>query len=848
MKKIFRISVILLALIMLYSFAPSAMAAKSQPVDYISAYLTNAANVDHTTYGWARKNAFKNADGSVTLEIMEVPNFEIKTYTTLPLNTTDYSSPATGVTRADALVTVLAVGAFAEIKFNSNNECIDMEVVEYSSPIVMDSASYGGELTAKGGGAGNMVAAGWVLDKFQKKNEKKSTITIGDGNHYTNIFEQTYTLANDAKIYVVDSATKSRVKMGTFDDIMVTQKQADGEIYYTPERWQALCIFDCNYKIPWQNGRARVKELYIFSTPTVIDAKKMVTPDGMQYSGTSWYPLKSRAEEETDVNYAGSAKPIEFMKGRLYAVGDNYTSVMLYVGDDGTTSLMDMGNPDTRYQYYLNVEKVGYDPRSIDNIFLTHGHFDHYAAFYEFCTMIRRGGNKNFRGWINPYAMNGNIFTSPLGNTYSMSGTLTDKSVLYAAGSMLQWHAWTNILGLGADMYVWPAMGHSTDVASFVFKMTATAQDAYFRKGDIVSFLYFGGYAVQQQLRTGAMRLALVNSLQYQAQIIVPWAAAQSDYIYPLCQHTNQVSMLEIAKASEIAGIPFMKGYVGGAEEVGNYCENRIANMTYQSYNDAYEDDYSDNLSQILRDAGLPVPDAINWDLMPAAAPDAVYVEGTRGTKRLDTIEKRGPWKRPDGNYNITIKSVQVVHGYDAFMNKNQLFEYQTNVYGFTLDQGFAILWDTYPHDPDGWFVQVYADVDDLYDGGVDFVSNWNTPEYYTNYDNRGDRKTTWISGPVELCNPMQSGYEFLRLPRFDTQWEAEAYAKALTNGTYKVPYEVYNVDGGVMYRYDDKANHELDDFGSAHTGTKTYNVNLTKWGQIVLGSTFEETFQKVAE
>ena len=137
---------------------------------------------------------------------------------------------------------------------------------------------------------------------FKKQNEKKSTITIGDGNHYTNIFEQTYTLANDAKIYVVNSSTKALVKEGTFDDIMVTQKQADGEIYYTPERWQALCIFDSNYKIPWQNGRARVKELYIFSTPTVISERERVTPDGMQYSGTSWYPVKSRAEEETDVN------------------------------------------------------------------------------------------------------------------------------------------------------------------------------------------------------------------------------------------------------------------------------------------------------------------------------------------------------------------------------------------------------------------------------------------------------------------------------------------------------------------------------------------------------------------
>ncbi len=57
--------------------------------------------------------------------------------------------------------------------------------------------------------------------------------------------------------------------------------------------------------------------------------------------------------------------------------------------------------------------------------------------------------------------MNGASFTSELGNTYSMGGTLTDKSVLYAAGSMLQWHAWTDILGPGADMYVLPAIART---------------------------------------------------------------------------------------------------------------------------------------------------------------------------------------------------------------------------------------------------------------------------------------------------------------------------------------------------------------------------------------------------
>ena len=92
------------------------------------------SNVDHTTYGWVTKAATKNADGTVSVTIMEVPGFQSKTYTTVAsLDTAAYQSPSTKVSRADALVTVLKKNAFAEIRFDSSNQCIDMELIEGAS-------------------------------------------------------------------------------------------------------------------------------------------------------------------------------------------------------------------------------------------------------------------------------------------------------------------------------------------------------------------------------------------------------------------------------------------------------------------------------------------------------------------------------------------------------------------------------------------------------------------------------------------------------------------------------------------------------------------------------------------
>jgi len=793
---------------------------------------TLAATIDHTSYGWVTTAAAKNADGTVTVSLMEVPAFTSKTYTTAAsLDDASSKSTVTGVSRADALVTVLQKNAFAEIRFDSAGKCVDLELIEASSTTNMDPASYMGELTAKGGEAGNMVAMGWVLGKDSAAN----TVTIGDGNHYSNVFEEKYTLASDVKIYVVNNYSDWKLaRSGTFADINVTAKGADGEIYYTPNRYTAVCIFDKNYKTSWKDGSSKVKELYVFNTPVTLTASQMYTPDGMQYDGTSWYPLKSKTVEKTSYGYAGSAIPIELMKNRLYMVGDTYTALYLFVGTDGTLSVLDMGNATAAYQYPLNIAKLGFDPRKVKNVFLTHGHFDHYGAFYEFVKMVRQAGGP-VQGWINPYAQGANITDGT--TSFALDATITDKSVLYTANSQLKWDSWMDFLGTDISTYIWRAMGHSNDTASFVFKMKAAKGDSFFKEGDVVSWIYFGGYALREKTSIGAPRLAIVNSLMNQQSVVIPWAKAQSDYIYPLAQHTNQFPVLELDKATKAKGIPYMQAYNEGAEEIGNYCENRISQMFYSRVEDAYQ-------------AKTDLLETTLWNTPGSLWTTDMRVTGTRNTVIFDPIERYGPFKRKGGTYTMDISSVLVVHGFDAFMNKNTALAGLKNVYGFSLEKGFVIPWDTYSHDPSGWYVQVIGKVNDSYKGGIDYATNWHVlagNQYMTNFDGKGVRATVWDSGPVEMCNTPTAWNEILRTERFSNQADAESFARALTKNGYANPYETYSVDGRPLYRYPSNSNFGIADHdgnGGALSSVK-YKVTLDNMSQIKLGASFAETFVK---
>lgn len=796
--------------------------------------------VDHTVYGWALGDAIKNDDGSVSITIREVPSFEEKTYTTsISLDDAEHTNTVTGITRADALSDgdVLKKDAFVEIQFNAANECIDIEVIEFSEVAYMDSASYGGELTAKGGGAGNMVATGWILDK----DEIAKTITIGDGNHVTNVFEETYTLADNCKIYVVNNSTTdgtksisglnpkynvpgnwNLIKEGNFDDIVVTEKDETGEIYYVPERYTTVCIFDSNYKTSWKDGSAKVKELYLFANPIVLSKKDMATPDGMQYDGTSWYPAKSKLEEKTGFSYNGSCEPIEIMKNRLYDVGDAYTDIYLFVGGDGTLSLLDQGNRTASYQYWLNIEKIGYDPRDVDNILLTHGHGDHYQALYENCLMIRRAGGK-VDAYINPYSQGATVSNDKV--SYELEATLTNNPVLYSVNYVIDWDKWLDFMGDGISIYPWRSIGHSNDTASFIFKLTATDNDAYFETGDVVSWIYFGGYGARTSLSQGANRLQIVYSMMYEQSVITPWAQAQSHYVYPLAQHTNQYPQHEIYKAAKISGIPYTQALTEGAECISNFMEKRISVGFYEWMDQAYRNRI-DEFGNIIE-------------------PKTGFRCDSSGKTFFDTIQAHGPFKRPDGEYTIEIKGVTVIHGYDAFQNKGvNEFADQTNIYGFTLDKGFVIDKDSYTHDPNGWYVQVICRVNDDYEGGVDYETNFYKGNYTSGVNDEPYTKA-WPGGPVEMAVNSDSWVEILRTERFDTQAEAEAYAKALTNNGYAIPYQTYNVDGSELYVYGDTSNYPNPITVISASGSSSYKVNLSKASEILLGSGFEDTFRK---
>lgn len=826
MKRYAKLYALILAVVMMISIIPTTPFLNSVEAKGIKDANSPRLKVDHTTYGWALDNAI-NADGIVSVKIMEVPGFEVKEYSTaISLAGPAHTNPITKASRAEALAGgIIAKNNFVEIHFNADNECIDMDVIEYggnnANNTYMDSASYGGELTAKDGTAGNMVAMGWILDK-DIKNPAKSTITIGDGNHVVNLFEETYTLAPDAKVFTVDNYGTWEGTISTFADIKLTAKGTDGEIYYTPERWTAVCVFDKNYKVKWENGAAMVQELYLFKTPVKLTGSSLYTPSGLTYDGLSWMAPISKNLEKPGYTYAGACESIELMKDRLYDVGDAYTDVYLFISDDGAMSLLDQGNRNASYQYWLNIAKLGYDPRKVDNIMLTHGHGDHYQALYENIRMIRRAG-ENVKIYINSYAQGATISNAEA--SFSVGPTLTDKPVLSLATDVLQWDTWSNAAGQGVSMYPWRGIGHSNDTANFVFKTTAKDSDSYFKEGDVVSWIYHGGYGAVTSVSNGVRVLQIVNNMQYQQAVIGPWAKAQSDYVYPLSQHTNQFPQHEIALASQRAGIPFAQGLVEGLETNGNFLERRISLHFYKYFTTAYEAK-TDTLGNILEAAGTGFRCA------------------SSASGHMDTIQANGPYKRPDGTYTITVQAVSVIHGFDAFVNQNQVFADQENIYGFTLDQGFVIDKDSYVHDPDGWYVEIIGRVDDGYKGGLNYDENFYKGQYVTGKNNTL-LTAPWTSGPIEMSNRPESWSEILRTVRLETREQAEAFAEALTNGAYAETYQTYST-GGVLYAYGDTGNHSIDDFGKgAGFSSAKYTVKMNKASEILVGSSFADTFMK---
>lgn len=779
-----------------------------------SAELWNPySDTAYTKYGWVRTACTVDDGHHLTVGVVLAGDNKETTYTTTTAfdNYNDQSLHY----QSEAYRDLLTEDAFIEILFNEKDEVIGFERILGAVTTAKgmnkgryyhDSMKYGGELTAPGGKAGNMVASGWVLSHTD------NTITVGDGNHVANSFEETYTFADDVKIFLVDNdyftlegepVEGSWVsEYGTVADIVDTPKNEDGEIYWRPERYIAMAIFDQS-AVDEQTGKtrvdvsdARVTELYLYKN--MMQESSVTAPDDVGYNGTSWMPGVDKSVGKTGYGWNGAVTPFVAQDDRLYSVGDAFTNIFLYVSDadetgDKTLTILDMGNAIAAYQYYLNIERMGYDPRDVDNILLTHGHGDHYGAMWEINTMVNRAhGYDKLKVYTSGADQAGYLYGLYTGIT------LNDIPVRYCVDHFNEWYTWMD-LGKGVSAYAIPTPGHANDVASFIFLMDVVENDTYFnRENDDpkkVAWVYMGGYGggAATKASNGYTKLQYINSMRYMQSVVTPFAESVADYIYNLPQHADQGPWYEISKlvrmknAQDGANYHFLDGWVEGREGVFSLMEKRSSAYSYSWMDSAWQatkatngdvpvDLYDQIIVPYLREAGY------NWYTTPQ-------------NKNTEVTEVYGPFKREAGTYDITIDSVIILHGYDAFQNKNDLFKGMTNIYGWDVSQGVSVDKDSHAHDPNGWYVQVVAKVDDDYIGGVYFSEedaikiakldgkqeaypvNWNAASY-TDFEGNA---VVPNSGPVESMFS-EDWSEIIRTQRLNSKEEAEALESYLND------------------------------------------------------------------
>ena len=574
--------------------------------------------------------------------------------------------------------------------------------------VCFDTMKYGAELSPVNGEPGAMLATGWLTAKWGNQ------ITVGD----LDLFDETYTLAPDVKVYEFNTDTNT-LTARTLSDVPVTQ-MTGGEFYKTPNRQQVMVVFDQNYR---NADEAKVAELYYITPQPTIDGKYLYPSDHMPIdSFMTENDGKTVAKPQSAV-WLTAAEPFAIIPDRLYYVGDNEVAMYLLQADDGTLILLDAGWPPSGYLYWMNIEAMGFDPRDIDYLLLTHGHGDHYGSAAELDTMIKNAGGDPvvYECYEDTYGYD--IYGFP-----EIPGIIEDTPVLNAVDKLYENEKWLEFDGsIRLKTVLTP--GHSIGTDSIIFELTNPAN------GELLTLSYLGGYGVNGNTKydpdddpenRGYLRLSFQYGLRYLQQTVEP------DYMIP--QHTNQYPMLEINKAAEEKGIPFLEAVNRGSYEWVNFLEKRQAVITYEDY---YQ----------------------NWKADPK---DEFGTEITVTDAELQTIEAAGPYRREGGTYQITLTDGgRIIQGFNRYMNQTDKLSGVENAQGQDVGDGIFILKDSFTHDPDAWYVQVGARVSDGYDGSC-------------------------AGGPIESVH--DNWFEILRTERLDSREEAEALLAQLQSGaTYTV-------------------------------------------------------------
>ena len=661
-----------------------------------------------TRLAFAVSDPVRNNDGTITLDVAYADSEGVRRERVTP----------TGMTETDvALITVadnpVAAGSTIELCYNEQGELINIKNI-YSAymsdlgTVYFDTMKYGAELSPVNGEPGAMLAAGWLTAKSGNQ------ITVGD----LDLFDETYTLAPDVKVYEFNTDT-STLTARRLSDVPVTQK-TDGEFYKTANRQQGMVVFDQNYR---NANQAEVVELYYITPQPTIDEKYLSPADHMPIDSFMTENDGKTVAKPTAAAWLTATESFAIIPDRLYYVGDNEVAIYLTQADDGTLILLDAGWPASGYQYWRNIEAMGFDPRDIDYILLTHGHGDQYGTGAELDTMIKNAGGDPvvYECYEDTYGYD--IYGFP-----EITGIIKDTPVLNAVDKFYINDTWMEFDG---SVRIKPVLtaGHTNGTDSFIFELTDPATN------ETLTISYLGGYGVNGNTKydpdnyptgRGYLRLAFQYGLRYLQQTVEP------DYMLP--QHTNQYPMLEINKAAEEKGIPFLEAVNSGSYEWVNFLEKRQAVITYEDY---YQ----------------------NWKADPK---DEFGTEITVTDAELQTVEAAGPYRREGGTYQIPLTDGgKIIQGFNRYMNQTDKLSGVENAQGQDVGDGIFILKDSFTHDPDAWYVQVGARVSDGYDGSC-------------------------AGGPIESVH--DNWFEILRTERLDSREEAEALLAQLQSGaTYTV-------------------------------------------------------------
>lgn len=615
-------------------------------------------------------------------------------------------------------------------------------------------AKYGPAVTRNNDVPGPMVAAGWVYNKTT------NSITVGDGGlvkadmagrAYANPikrYEETYKVSPNAVVYNVNTADYSKSSVSNLAAVPVTANYD----YATTSRQAAYLLFDYNYQFA---SEAQVVAIWYFTPQSTSDGKPvwevptqspMLADKGVDpVSGQPFVSIN--ATGVTAAPYTRSTEPFVMVKNTMYYVGDNEVSSYILKADMGTADSaddkvikIDAGWANSGYQYWKNMELLGIDPRSVTDLWLTHGHGDHYGTVVEQLKMMDNAG-KRIELWGSKEDSAG-ILSDLQGNTWNIPGALPASETVIRARTTKnyeydKWYDFGNV-----QIFVIWSPGHTPGTTNMLFKVKNPDD------GKFYTFGYHGGYGFNGMERptvnNGFLRLAWQAGFSYLQQNI------DVDFVAP--QHGNQFPIVEVYQ---------------GLKAYNRDPANASAQLTML---DAMRTKVAD--SAVV--GGVSVMSEFSNQLEKRRSVVSYKVTDAQGANR--SIETSGPFKPGRENGLVGVQAIaldggRIIQGFNRAQNKNPRIP--------LLASGISSATDTYVNDPGGFYVQVAIDVlDPGYKGYL--------PEGYTQFSPGMNATIAYRGGPIDSVHSEKGTFhppEYLRTQRLGSLADAQKVLATITKG-----------------------------------------------------------------